>query len=275
MMDSFEIRKKIKDPEYQFNSEEIAYIDNNYMKLSYYPIYKSMYLIQYFIRDIKSIVEPEIMKNYKDFGVKSWESARLFTIDIIKTGTFSMDDLIVFIGQAFKIPQTQLRRERKYLQLIENVISLSDQLNLFNTPNLPTEIIDLIKKRIDTISYSYLEMVDVLNFIDYGNIAYMGRLNEYDFYPMRIWERYDDLISKEEVKNILMEIYDEMFGFDCNLNQNNLNGFDFINVFDGNEYLKEPYNNFTLGQRLDMGAQMILYIKEKYPLLAQFHISRT
>ena len=75
--------------------------------------------------------------------------------------------------------------------------------------------------------------------------------------------------------NILMEIYDEMFGFDCNLNQNNLNGFDFINVFDGNEYLKEPYNNFTLGQRLDMGAQMILYIKEKYPLLAQFHISRT
>ena len=59
----------------------------------------------------------------------------------------------------------------------------------------------------------------------------MGRLNEYDFYPIRIWERYDDLISKEEVKNILMEIYDEMFGFDCNLNQNNLNGFDFINVF--------------------------------------------
>lgn len=273
-MYSFEIRKKFLDLEYQFNSEEIEYIDNNYIELSYYPIYKSMYYIQYFIREQESVIEPENMNEYKDFGVRSWDRARLFTIDLINTGSFPLDDLIMFISRAFGIPQVELRKERRYLHLIQNVISLSEQLKFFNTPKLQNEIIELIKKRIDTISYSYLEMVDVFNFIDYAGIAFMGTLNEYDFYPIRIWERYDDLISKEEVKNILIEIYDLMFGFECNLNQNNLNGFDFINVFEGNEYLKEPYNNLTLGQRLEMGAQMILDIKAKYPLLDDFYFSR-
>lgn len=273
-MDSFEIRKKIMDPEYQFNSEEIAYIDNHYIELNYYPIYKSMYLIHYFLRDIKSIIEPEIMKVYDDFGVRSWENARLFTLDLIRTGSLSLDELIVFIGKAFKIPQTQLRKERKYLQLIENVIGLSDELNLFNTPNLPTEIVDLIKKRIDTISYSYLEIVDVLNFIDYGNIAYMGRLNEYDFYPILIWENYDDLNSKEDVKLILKEIFEEKLGYQSNLDKINSNGFEFINVIETNEHLKEPFNNFTLVQKMDIGAQMILDIKAKYPLLDDFYFSR-
>ncbi len=274
-MDSFEIRKKIMDPEYQFNSEEISYIDNNYIELSYYPIYKSMYFIQYFIRELESVIESENMNYYQDFGVRSWEKARLFTVELINTNPYSLDDLLSFLSHSFGIHQVHLLKERKYLYLIENAITLSEHLRLFDTRILPKEITQLIEERINTVSYSYLELVDVFNFIDILKLAFMGTLNEYNFYPIRILEKYELLNRKEDVIQAIIQCFNFVDEKGLKLQGINSNGFDFINVCAHNEHLKGQFKKLTLEQRLEIGAQMILEIKEKYPLLAQFHISRT
>ena len=84
-------------------------------------------------------------------------------------------------------------------------------------------------------------------------------------------EKYDELNSKDEVSKVLLQIFDEMFGFTPNMEVDNPNAHYFINVCHDNEQLSDKLKGLTLTQRLDLGAQMILDIKEKYPYLGNFY----
>jgi hypothetical protein len=128
-----------------------------------------------------------------------------------------------------------IRNERKYLPLIQQTINLSLDLNTFSINQTPqTEISNLISKRIVTLTDSYLEMVDVFNFIDFADIAFLFRLNEYDFYPIRIFEKIEELHDVEDVLNLLNQIFSEMFGYKPNMNKKNDNYSCFINVYKEN-----------------------------------------
>jgi hypothetical protein len=271
-MNSIEIRERLKEPNAHFNPDEIKLIDEHYLELDYLSIYKSLYTIHYFFREYGLVQEPEYAHKYDDFGIESWEESRLFAIKLINTGKYKLDELISLISVSFKIPEESIRGERKFLILIKNTINLSCQFNIFLTgQTLPYEITALIEKRIDTIAYSYLEMVDVFNFIDFANIAFLGRLNEYDSYPARVWKQYDVLNSKDDVSKVLIQIFDEMFGFTPNMEADNPDYHYFINVCNDNEHLRDKLKGLTLLQRLDIGAQMILDIKDKYPYLGKFY----
>lgn len=274
-MNSKEIIRKLSDPKAKFTHDEIKLIDEEYLDLNYFSIYKSMQVIHYYFRMYGQVQEPSYSNTYQDFGIESWEKSRLFAIEIIHTGENTIDELISLICEKLEIQEERIRGEREFLMLVKSTINLSIQFNTFlNSQTLPNEISELIEKRINTIAYSYLEMVDVFNFIDYASIAFLGRLNEYDSYPSMVWEKYDDLNNKEDVIKVLNCIFERMFGFVSNMEAVNLDYEYFINVYNGNEYLKDKIKGLTLAQRLDQGAQMILDIKDKYPYLEKFYFSR-
>jgi hypothetical protein len=270
-MDIIEINQRLKLPDGKFSSEEIELIDNHYLELNYNSIYESMYEIQsFFLRNPLIPIEKQV-DQFNDFSAFSWEKTRLFAIELINSGEHSLDNLIILIGGFLKVPIEQIQNNREFLPLLQQTINLSFELNSLSITQISNEEISrLIIIRINTLVDSYLEMVDVFNFIDYANIAFLLRLNEYDFYPKKIFNRLDTIGDKESVLILLNEIYNQKFGYQPNFAGKKDEVDYFINVFQGNEFLGDKFKTLNLRKRLEFGAQMILDIKQKYPYLEKF-----
>jgi hypothetical protein len=267
-------RLKFKDPESKFNEKELLLIEKNYLFKDYELVYDCLFNIHLSLRSFNVTFEEERFETYEDFGVNHWLKSKDFAIDLLSCGKANISQIIEFISKWIGISKKNLMADLRFNTLLENSIRLVKKIYFYSAHEfLQDEIRDLIIKRIETITHSYLEMVDIFNFIDYLNIGFMGRINEYDFYPIKVWKKYNKLNSADSVKQILEKIFLKMGSLDMidfgEIKKDSL----FQNILPENEKLVSEQIGTDLKKRINIGAKMILEIKKKYPILDSFRYS--
>jgi hypothetical protein len=262
---------KFNDPEAKFDKKELLLIEKEYLFKDYKLVHNCLFEIHFSLRSFNVTFEEDKFKNYDDFGVNHWIKSKDFAIDLLSHGKSNISQLIEFISTWFGISMENLLVDLRFNSLLENSIRLVKEIYL-NTAqiDLQEEIRELIIKRIETITYSYLEMVDVFNFIDYLSVGFMGRVNEYYFYPIKVWSEYKKLDSYEGVKEVLERIFLKMGYMDSFHFGEITNDSLFMNILPENEILASKQIGTNLSQRINFGAKMILKIKDKYPVLKEF-----
>lgn len=267
-------RLKFKDPESKFNEKELLLIEKEYLFDDYELVYDCLFNIHLSLRSFNVTFEEERFETYKDFGVNHWLKSKDFAIDLLSCGKANVSQIIEFISKWIGISKKNLMGDLRFNTLLENSIRLVKEIHFYSAHEfLQDEIRDLIIKRIETITYSYLEMVDLFNFIDFLRIGFMGRINEYDFYPIMVWKKYNKLNSVNSVKQILEKIFLKMGSLDMidfgKIKKDSL----FQNILPENEKLVSEQIGTDLKKRINIGAKMILEIKKKYPILDSFRYS--
>ena len=264
-------RSKFEDPESKFNEKELLLIEKDYLFKNYNLVYDCLFKIHLSLRDFNVTFEEERFETYEDFGINHWIKSKEFAVDLLSCGKANVSQIIEFISEWIGISKKNLMTDLRFNSLLENTIRLLNETYFFTAHNhLQEEIRGLIIKRIETITYSYLEMVDVFNFIDYLNVGFMGRLNEYDFYPIKVWRKIEMLESKDKIKDLLEEIFIKMGSIDLKDQNSVIKDSFFINILPENEELMSRQIGTNLNQRIEIGAKMILKIMEKYPLLKSY-----
>ena len=267
-------RLKIDDPESKFNKKELLIIEKEYLVYDYEIVYNCLFDIHLSLRSFNVTVEEDRFVPYKDFGVNHWIKSKDFAIDLLSYGKSNIFQLIEFISNWLGISKKNLLVDLRFNSLLENAIRLVKEIYFYTAhKSLQEEIRNQIIRRIETITYSYLEMVDVCNFIDYLNIGYRGRLNEYHFYPIKVWKKYKKLNSNDGVKQVLQKIFLKMGATDSIYTDEILEDSFFMNLLLENEKLVSTQIGTTLNQRINIGSNMILKIKDKYPMLKHFRYS--
>jgi hypothetical protein len=267
-------RLKFNDSEAKFDKKELLLIEKECLFKDYKLVYNCLFEIHFSLRSFNVTFEEDKFKNYDDFGVNHWIKSKDFAIDLLSHGKANISQLIDFISKWLGISKKNLLADMRFNSLLENSIRLVKEI-YFNTAHidLQEEIIDLLIKRIETITYSYLEMVDVFNFIDFLSVGFMGRINEYDFYPIKVWREYKKLDSNDGVKKVLEKMFLKMGSLDSIHFGEITNDSLFMNILLENEILVSKQIGTNLSQRINYGAKMILKIKDKYPLLKEFKYS--
>jgi len=272
--DYIKFRLKFENPESKFNVKELLLIEKNYLFKDYELVYDCLFNIQLSLRSFNVTFEEERFETYKDFGVNHWLKSKDFAIDLLICGKANISQIIEFISKWIGISKKNLMADLRFNTLLENSIRLVKEIYFYSAHEfLQDEIRDLIIKRIETITHSYLEMVDIFNFIDYLNIGFMGRINEYDFYPIKVWKKNMKLNSADSVKQILEKIFLKMGPLEITdfgkIKKDSL----FQNILPENEKLVSEQIGTDLKKRINIGAKMILEIKKKYPILDSFRYS--
>ena len=267
-------RLKFKDPESKFNEKELLLIEKEYLFDDYNLVYNCLFKIHLSLRDFNVTFEEERFEEYEDFGVNHWIKSKDFAIDLLSCGKANISQIIEFISKWLVISKKNLMEDLRFNKLLENTIRLLNEI-YFNTAHeyIQNEIKDLIIKRIETITYSYLEMVDVFNFIDFLKIGFLGTLNEYDFYPIKVWKKYKKLDSKYSIKEVLEKIFLKKGSLESIYFEKVKSDTLFMNILPENEKLMSKQIGTDLSQRINIGSTMILKIKEKYPILDSFRYS--
>ena len=267
-------RLKFNDPESKFNKKELSRIENEYLFNDYEAVYNCLFNIHLSLRAFNMTCEEERFETYEDFGINHWIKSKDFAVDLLSCGKANVSQIIEFISKWIGISKKKLMSDLRFNSLLENTIRLLNETYFYTAhDHLQEEIKVLIIKRIETITYSYLEMVDVFNFIDFLKIGLMGTLNEYDFYPIKVWKNYNKLDSTDSVKEVLEKIFFKMGSLDTIYFGEMKKDSFFMNVLSENENLVSKQIGTDLNQRIEIGAKMILKIKEKYPLLKTFRYS--
>ena len=274
LSDYEKFRLKFKDPESKFNEKELLLIEKEYLFVDYELVYDCLFNIHLSLRSFNVTFEEERFETYKDFGVNHWIKSKDFAIDLLSCGKSNIIQIIEFISKWLGISKKNLMEDLRFNKLLENTIRLLNEI-YFNTAHeyIQNEIKDLIIKRIETITYSYLEMVDVFNFIDFLKIGFLGTLNEYDFYPIKVWKKYKKLDSKYSIKEVLEKIFLKKGSLESIYFEKVKSDTLFMNILPENEKLMSKQIGTDLSQRINIGSTMILKIKEKYPILDSFRYS--
>ena len=267
-------RLKFDDPESKFNKKELLLIEKELLFDDYELVYNCLYKIHLSLREFNVTFEEERFESYEDFGVNHWIKSNHFAIDLLSCGKANINQIIEFISKWLRISKKKLMTDLRFNSLLENTIRLLDEIYFYTAHDfLQKEIRGLIIKRIETITYSYLEMVDVFNFIDFLRIGFMGTLNEYDFYPIKIWKNYKKLDSKDSIKEVLEKIFLKKGSLESIYFEKVKSDTLFMNILPENEKLMSKQIGTDLSQRINIGSMMILKIKEKYPILNSFRYS--
>jgi hypothetical protein len=267
-------RLKFDDPESKFNKKELLLIEKELLFDDYELVYNCLYKIHLSLREFNVTFEEERFESYEDFGVNHWIKSYHFAIDLLSCGKANINQIIEFISKWLRISKKKLMTDLRFNSLLENTIRLLDEIYFYTAHDfLQKEIRGLIIKRIETITYSYLEMVDVFNFIDFLRIGFMGTLNEYDFYPIKIWKNYKKLDSKDSIKEVLEKIFLKKGSLESIYFEKVKSDTLFMNILPENEKLMSKQIGTDLSQRINIGSMMILKIKEKYPILDSFRYS--
>jgi hypothetical protein len=267
-------RLKFKDPESKFDKKELLIIEKDFLFNDYKLVYNCLFEIHLSLRSFNVTFEEDRYKKYNDFGINHWVKSKDFAVDLLNYGNSNISQLIEFISKWLGISKKNLLVDLRFNSLLENSIKLVKEIYFYSAhKDVQEEIRDLIVSRIETITYSYLEMVDVFNFIDFLNIGFMGRLNEYDFYTIKVWKKYKKLDSNDDVKQVLQKIFLKMAPLDSIHFSEIEKGSLFMNILPENEKLVFTQIGTTLNQRINIGSNMILKIKDKYPMLKDFRYS--
>jgi hypothetical protein len=267
-------RLKFKDPESKFDKKELLIIEKDFLFNDYKLVYNCLFEIHLSLRSFNVTFEEDRFKKYNDFGINHWVKSKDFAVDLLNYGKSNISQLIEFISKWLGISKKNLLVDLRFNSLLENSIKLVKEIYFYSAhKDVQEEIRDLIVSRIETITYSYLEMVDVFNFIDFLNIGFMGRLNEYDFYTIKVWKKYKKLDSNDDVKQVLQKIFLKMAPLDSIHFSEIVKSSLFMNILPENEKLVFTQIGTTLNQRINIGSNMILKIKDKYPMLKDFRYS--